>query len=134
MNRPILIVHIQPGLIAAVNEGFLPLLIIHIIRNIVCVPIFIPCSPFPDLTEVFIKVRYGGTSAIHMKGRGCYARFKVLHGEHLPVKALAYVGSMGIQCCHNLIFFHIQIIEAVLLCCGTEIGFFRHNQPPRIVL
>ena len=34
---------------------------------------------------------------------------------------------MGIQCCHNLILLHTQILEAVLLCRGTKISLLCHD-------
>ena len=86
------------------------------------------CGTLPNLSEIFLKIWYCGRSTVNMK-RGCgHSWFKVLHREHLPIKILAYIRSMRIQRCHNLLLFYTQILKTILLCRRTKISLLCHNE------
>jgi len=69
---------------------------------------------------------------MNMKRRCSHTNLPFRHREMLAVHTPAYIRSVGIQCCHNLKLFNIQFIKTILLCCGTEKGFFCHYQPPGV--
>ena len=71
---------------------------------------------------------------MNMKRRCSHTNLPFRHREMFAIHTPAYIRSVGIQCCHNLKLFNIQFCETVLLCCGTEKGFFCHYQPSGVGL